>query len=634
VVLLEGSACSRTEPPAPESALEEPREEPPPTDARSVPTPWSREVMYRFLDEGTLEEANLLLANRWPVNRFSAAELPPSPTWTEDPFHEKFWRFEFYGLRPVRHLVWAWRTTGDARYRDRLVQVMESFVAHGHDSAFAWDKHTTAYRGLSLVNIYFKLKAGGALSPELDEGLRVKIREVGQFLQNPKNFEADYNHGLAEAGALLLIAENFPELPEAATWRATAIERLDGMLSRVLDADGVEVEQSPFYHFYFLSGYWEIYGWARANKVSLPARSDERVRQMLRYGAQIVLPNGDVPLLGASIKRNVRKSEETPRYKEMAELDPGLKYMLTAGKEGAPPAETRVLFPSSCQAVMRSSFGTAEDMLQQTHVIVDVGPYRTDHSHLDALALHLYSAGRVLLPDSGLFSYELGPDYDYFHGTRAHNTVVVDGKDQREGSARAGLSAGEAGWSYQSGAHSLYEGVVHRRAVLLLRRDLVLVVDDLSSASPHTYEQMWHLFPGAELQVEGLKATALVPVGAGKKPLLSVHQVVPEGLFLLQRQGATEPLEGWYSERYELKAPIWTLRYRRQEARALYVTVLASGELASAPLEARAVGEARNLQVSLCLSPQEGYRVMLEELTEPGERVQVEPLSAPCSAGP
>ncbi len=585
--------------------------------------------MYRFLDEGDRERANLLLANRWPVTRFPDVELPPSPTWTEDPFREKFWRFEFYGLRPLRHLMRAWLDTGDDRYRVRLTAVLESFVAHGHDSAFAWDKHTTAYRGMSLVNLYVKLKSRGALPPGLEQGLRERILEVGSFLHDPKNYEPDYNHGLAEAGALLLIAENFPESQAASSWRTTALARLDGLLAQVLDEDGVEVEQSPFYHFYFMTGFWEIYHWARENDVPLSPQAETRIRQMIRYAAYITLPDGNVPMLGTSVARNVRKSQDTPRYAEMAALDPAFEYALTAGRSGTPPPETRMLFPSSGQAVLRSSFGTAADFLQQTHVIVDVGPYRTLHSHLDALALQLYSAGRTLLPDSGHFSPEPGPDFDYFNSTRAHNTVVVDGRDQRVGAARAGLSTGAGGWAYQSGAHELYDGVVHRRAVLLLRRDLVLVVDDLSSATPHVYEQTWHLFPEAELRVEDLRATALES-GSGRA-LLTLHQLMPaSGLDLQWRKGRTAPLDGWYSARFEIKLPNYALHYQRKAAQAVYVTVLASGELASLPLQGGARGDTRKLEATVCLPSGAGYHVAITNLTGPGEGVTVDEVPASC----
>ncbi len=418
-------------------------------------------------------------------------------------------------------------------------------------------------------------------------------------------------------------------LADSPSWRATAIARLDGMLARVLDEDGVEVEQSPFYHFYFLTGFWDIYRWAREHGIALSPEADTRILQMLHYAAHITLPNGDIPMLGTSVARNIRKSQDTPRYAEMAELDPAFKYVLRAGKEGSPPLETRRLFPSSGQAVLRSGFGTAADFLQQTHVIFDVGPYRTSHSHLDALALQLYSAGRTLLPDSGHFTPEPGPDFDYFNSTRAHNTVLVDDRDQPKGTARAGLSTGQGGWAYQSGVHELYEGVQHRRAVLLLRGDLVLVVDDLTSATPHVYEQIWHLFPQAELRVEGLRVTAL-DSGSGRA-MLTLHQLMPTpGLGLRWRKGSTAPLDGWYSAKFELKVPNYALRYRRKTARALYVTLLASGELAGVPLQGEAKGSTRRMETTVCLPSGAGYRVLINNLTGPGERVTVKELRDSC----
>lgn len=623
-VLLCGCMSSSTQPTATTDAPEAPSRQ----KVLALEGP-GREVMYRFLDEGDVESADHILENRWPVTRFEPVALPAELTWTENPFNEKYWRFEFYGLRPLRHLVRAWVDTGDARYRAKLIQVLEGFVQRGHASPYAWDKHTAAFRGMSLVNIYVKLKSRGALPAALDQGLREKIQEVGQFLHDPENYEGDYNHGLAQTGALLLIAENFPEFPSSPAWRATAIERLDDLLTRVLDEDGVEVEQSPFYHFYFLTGFWEVFRWANENGIELSAQAIPRIHQMLRYAAHIVLPDGEVPMVGTSVARNVRKSQDTPRYMEMAELEPGFKYVLTAGQEGAPPEQTRILFPSSGQAVLRSSFGDTTDFLAQTHLLFDVGPYRTSHSHLDALSLQLYSDGRTLLPDSGHFTNEPGPEFDYFSGTRAHNTVVVDGLDQRVGSARAGRTAGTGTWGYQSGEHTLYDGVVHKRAVLMLRRSLVVVVDELDSADDHTYEQTWHLFPDAELQTDGLTATALDSKTG--KPLLTIHQLSPtKGLRLQWVRGSTEPLDGWYSERFEIKVPNYSLKYRRRATRAVYITVLAAGAYAGKPLYGREWGNTQNRSLFVCVPPGLGYEVTISDVTGPKERVTVKKVLTPC----
>ncbi|QSQ20141.1 alginate lyase family protein [Pyxidicoccus parkwayensis] len=597
----------------------------------------SREVLYTFLDEGTLADADLILQDRWPVPRFEPVYLGPELSWAEDPFGEKYWRFTYYGLRPTRHLLWAWRQTRDVRYRDKLLHVLEGFVVRGHQSEFAWDKHTAAFRALVLVNTYVKLLGDRSLKEPLAGRLRNRILELGIFLRDPANFEDDYNHGLAEAGALLLIAENFSGFEASPEWRATAVARLDVLLEKVLDTDGVEVEQSPFYHFYFLTGFWQIYHWAHSNGVQLSSEAEQRIEQMLRYATYVLLPDGHIPMIGSSVDRNIRRSQDTPLYQEMAEADPRFAWVLSAGASGTPPPETRMLFPSSGQAVLRSSFGTAKNFKMQTHVIFDVGPYRTIHAHLDALAVHYYAAGRTLLPDSGHFTNEPETDgYDYFRGTRSHNTVVVDGKDQREGTARAGLSTGGApgGWAYQSGSHALYDGVVHKRAVALLRQDLVLVLDDLSSETAHTYDQTWHLFPDADLQMDRLRARALDTVTG--KPLLAIQQVLTASSMTVGvRKGHAMPMEGWHSAKFEQKVPGFTLRWRRTATkRVQFATLLVSGSYAeAAALPAYVERTTQGWVATVCLPEGRGYRLTVVDLAGPGERATLDALPT-CPLAP
>src|SRR5262249_54720794 len=52
------------------------------------------------------------------------------------------------------------------------------------------------------------------------------------------------------------------------------------------------------------------------------------------------------------------------------------------------------------------------------------------HAHADALSFQLWWRGRPVVVDPGTFTYEPGPERDWFRGTRAHSTVCVDGRDQ------------------------------------------------------------------------------------------------------------------------------------------------------------------------------------------------------------
>jgi Heparinase II/III-like protein/Heparinase II/III N-terminus len=52
------------------------------------------------------------------------------------------------------------------------------------------------------------------------------------------------------------------------------------------------------------------------------------------------------------------------------------------------------------------------------------------HAHADALSLQLWWRGRPVLVDPGVFTYEPGPERDWYRSTAAHSTLRVDGRDQ------------------------------------------------------------------------------------------------------------------------------------------------------------------------------------------------------------
>jgi hypothetical protein len=236
------------------------------------------------------------------------------------------------------------------------------------------------------------------------------------------------------------------------------------------------------------------------------------------------------------------------------------------------------LFPVSGLFLMRTDTPPPGELLNQTFITFDSGVYRTDHSDLDALGLTYYSDGRLLLRDSGLFTYDRGVDRDYFHGTRAHNTVVVDGLDQAPGAAVAGAHGrvGDAFWA--TGSSKLVNGVTHVRTLILLEPGLAVVYDSLESSVPHRYVQTWHLFPGASLQSRGLDILARDENGI---PVLAISQADWSTLARAAIHGGSSPMQGWYSDAYGTKSRNWALEFSRNAPSARFVTLIASGEHAN-----------------------------------------------------
>jgi peptidoglycan/xylan/chitin deacetylase (PgdA/CDA1 family) len=542
-----------------------------------------RESMYASVNEGTMAQANALLRNVWPERGYPPLALPWPLTWREtedDPHDDAYWRFQFYSLQPTSNLLWAYETTRDHRYLARLLAILRSYVAYDrvrpYDRLTFDNAHQAAYRAMVLVNVQKRLSADRVLPSKLNRSLLRSIRKLGAALarSDRDHWEWWVNHGFTEAAALLLVADNYyHEFPEAWRWRDVALQRLLFMLRTNIDRDGVDIENSPYYHYYVLELVSQIARWAEANDEPAIARAYGRAeRKMLVYAADIVQPDGRLPSLGASGPSLVPAMDPTV-YEPLEPLDPHFRFVWTQGLLGTPPPTGAKVFAGSGLVVMRSPSPSRLERERQTFVTFDSGKYRTDHSDLDAESITLYADGRELLPDSGLYTYLPGAARRYFHGTVAHNTVVVDGRDQRAGNASV-LAAGRLpnGGSFAVGDNALNPGVDHRRTVVLLRPGLVLVSDRLVSSRPHAYAQTWHVLPGARLRSAGPGGASVED--AGGRTLLAIRQAQPVGIRLSSLEGRRNPLAGWFSASYGQKTPNLQLSFTRRGRNAQFVTLL------------------------------------------------------------
>jgi hypothetical protein len=326
---------------------------------------------------------------------------------------------------------------------------------------------------------------------------------------------------------------------------------------------------------------------------------------MLRYAAYVTQPSGYLPMLGATATTYLPSQDPTV-YGPMADSDPEFAFAYTRGARGTPPPAGTFLFPSSGLFLMRSSLNVSS-LAQQTFVTFDAGPYRTEHSDLDALGITMYSNGATLLPESGLYTYTAQPDRSYFHGTRAHNTVVVDGGDQAAGAATPGSRGSAGNAAYARGTSTLYGGVTHRRSIVLLRQGLLLVVDRMASAATHGYAQTWHLPPGAT--PAGGSQDLTVSDAAGQR-VLAIHQAGAAGTGLAEIKGRTSPtMQGWYSSSYGSKVASYALEYTRTAPNTTFATLLATGSYAAQSASVEKVPIANGNRIDVCVGGTTGYSV-------------------------
>lgn len=339
------------------------------------------------------------------------------------------------------------------------------------------------------------------------------------------------------------------------------------------------------------------------------------IDRMVRASLHLAQPDGWIPWIGSSVPQQYRGYQDDVLRRYIDEGRPfaaQLRFFQSAGKAGTPPtdAERLTVFEDAGFVTMHSAF--TPDFARQTQVVFNTGIAYHKHSHPDALAVHLFgpdtapgaATGMALLVDSGWYSYESLGTF-FFKSTLAHNTVNVDGQNQcvrtpvhmrldpyvdgqlpscaelaalepGAGAVRRGRSLqgalGETAWLYQAGGHTLYRGTEHRRAVLLLGRHILVVVDMLQSDAPRTFSQTWHLAP----RIPPLPAA---PAGEGgayhlqfarsaddPAPLMSLHEAT-EGAEL-QLHFGDPPVggvygQGWYSMREDEAEPNAVVELRR-----------------------------------------------------------------------
>lgn len=204
-------------------------------------------------------------------------------------------------------------------------------------------------------------------------------------------------------------------------------------------------------------------------------------------------------------------------------------------------------------------------------VVFDCGPLGmgalAGHGHADALSFTLRAFGRDVLVDPGTYDYFSYPKWrQYFRSTRAHNTVVIDGRDQSEmlGPFLWGKRAKAECLNWQPtdtggkvvGEHDGYshlrDPVIHKRMIDLDGRELV-VRDDIMARAQHEIQIFFHFAEHCVVELAG-KNAFLVDVGLG----MIVVELDPS-LQVELFNGSEDPICGWVSRGYHQKQASTTL---------------------------------------------------------------------------
>jgi hypothetical protein len=279
---------------------------------------------------------------------------------------------------------------------------------------------------------------------------------LSNHLQNTRSTVPN-NHMMAELVGLVLIGAAFPEFRDASVWRETGLHLLDQQAIAQTHPDGVNKEQATGYHRFVTELLLLIV--ARSHQGELPPVPvlEQTLEQMLDYMLFSLTPIGTAPMWGDSdfgralgLGQNKEFWDFRPTLSAGAVLFGHPNWKFAAGRfdeeafwilgpdslglwkqiDVCTPGQTSRAFPQAGLYIIRDMWTPETDV-----AFFRCGPFglggkeHCAHAHADLLSPILWVNGQPLLVDSGTYIY-YGPWRNPFRLTAAHNTVMIDDREQ------------------------------------------------------------------------------------------------------------------------------------------------------------------------------------------------------------
>lgn len=416
----------------------------------------------------SLEVADLAVQNT--VTKLGGASKPrlvkfgpDGIEWRRNPFWEAErdaeWAWALHRQPFWMSMAWAYRSTGDEKYALAWRRQMMSWIdlnprdtrydydwgkrfkldtKRSHpvkfdegpktwpnpanpDMSWAWRRIDAGKRGIQFP----VLLSNFINSPHFTPGLLVtvlnSVHEHGEFLANNpfRPFTRD-NHGLYEAEGSASLGILFPEFKKAELWRDRSFDLLHEEIKKELRPDGLQMENVMSYQMACLRIFTDSAMLAQKNGFNpFPQWYMGRVRKLVESIELISFPDGRAPHfgdLGAALSTNHA-------------IESWFRHF---GMERRPHnSQSSIALRWSGMFNIRSNWTENASML-----LLRCGPSYNAHSHKDAGTFSLFAGGRILLPDSGCFTYTgikdtipTDPDRKYFQGSLAHNTLTLNNTD-------------------------------------------------------------------------------------------------------------------------------------------------------------------------------------------------------------
>ena len=418
------------------------------------------------------------------------------------------------------------------------------------------------------------------------------------------------NHTISEAFGLWLVGLLFPELKDAEKYLTLGHRLLEQEAATQIFPDGSYSMYSLNYHRFVLHIYLYAIRLGELNNSPFSNSLYSSISTSIDYLSQLIDPQtGQMPIYGSNDGALILPLNncDFTDYRPLLQLgsyitkreflfEPGVwdedifwlcgfedrQAEISMAKSAKPAKENLNLSALSVLSGSNNDSGTYILRGTNSKAIIHCTDFRARPSHADQLHMDLWFLGQNIACDAGTYLYSgQGVWRNGLAHTSAHNTVIVDSKDQMTMVSRFTWTNWAKGKVLQHGA-KLWQGehdgytrlsnpVNHQRTVLMLENDRWLVVDHLTATQPHHYALHWLLNDSLFAQKENSVLLSL----SGAKYKVEVGMAEGNGNFSIVRADSNST-RGWRSRYYGHKEPAISAMLETNQPRVTFWTFFGS----------------------------------------------------------
>ena len=380
-------------------------------------------------------------------------DIRTSADWNS-PNRQKLWLYNLHYFDCLRG--------SDNPPADAVAGLLERWLAENPvGRGNGWEPYPISLRIVNWIKWLLStdgMAVAADLRGRLERSLCVQTRSLRARLE----YHLLANHLLANAKSLVF-AGTFFDGSEAEGWLRKGLAIYKKQLPEQILADGVHFERSAMYHAIILEDLLDCFN-LTGNALFVPW-----IRRMCAGLELLTGPDGRIVKFNDASEGIALAPAELQAYAERL------------GVGGAAEVSALPLQESSGHdsGIVRMEVGEYVALAKTGEI---GSSYQPGHAHADTWTFELWKSGVKVVSDTGCSTYELGAVRSYERGTRAHNTVVVDGQNSSEV------------WASHRVGHR-FDWCRHRREFKLTEEGLQ-GIDHIFVKGRHDIEIRFHLPPG------------------------------------------------------------------------------------------------------------------------------------------